>query len=71
MIASKSLDYKINVDIPYFYGGMHAEELIDWISQVESFFEYMEVPQGKRIELMAFNLFFIFGGGGRQEVFAQ
>lgn len=44
MIANKSLDYKINVDIIDFYGGTHVQEFLDWISNVENFYQYMEIP---------------------------
>ena len=52
----RSSDYKINVDITDFYGGMHVEEFLDWILDVESFFQYMKIPQGKRVKLVAFKL---------------
>lgn len=32
--CGKSLDYKINVNIPDFYGGMHVKEIVYWISMV-------------------------------------
>lgn len=41
----KNSEYKINVYIANFYGGMHVEEILDWISDVENFFQYMEIPQ--------------------------
>ncbi len=31
-------DYKINVDIPDFYGGMHVKEFLDWILMMGNFF---------------------------------
>lgn len=32
--CGKSLDYKINVNIPDFYGGMHVKEIVYGISMV-------------------------------------
>lgn len=37
------MDYKINIDISNFFGGMHAEEFLDCISQIDNFSKYMEI----------------------------
>lgn len=39
--------YKINDDLIYFYGRMHIEGFLDWIAQIENFFEHKEIPQEK------------------------
>ena len=54
--CKRNSDYKINVDIPNFYGGMHVEEFLDWILGVENFFQYMEILQDKQVKLVAFKL---------------
>lgn len=33
--CKKSSEYKINVDIIDFYGGMHVKEFLDWISDIK------------------------------------
>lgn len=43
----KSLEYKINVYIIDFYCGMHVEKFLDYISDIENFFQYTEIPQDK------------------------
>lgn len=52
----RNLEYKINVDLPNFYGGSHIEGFMDVISQVENFFRYMEIPQEKWVKLLVFKL---------------
>lgn len=47
----KSLDYKINIDILDFYDGMHVEEILDRISMVDSFVEYIKIPPEKWVKL--------------------
>lgn len=32
-------------DIPMFSGKMDAEEVIDWIEELNNYFEYQEVPE--------------------------
>lgn len=56
MRHQKGSNYKINIDIADFYGGIHVEEFLEWISNVENFFQYMEIFQDKQIKLMAFKL---------------
>ena len=52
----KSSEYKINIDIVDFYGGMHVKEFLDWILDVENFFQYMRIPHGKKVKFVAFKL---------------
>ena len=57
----KRLEYKINVDIADFHGGMHVEEFLDWIFDVESFFfQYIKIPQGKRVKYILNVIFSIY-----------
>lgn len=52
----KSLDYKINIDILDFYDGMHVKEILEWISMVDSFVEYIKIPQRSGLSFVAFKL---------------
>lgn len=52
----KSSNYKINIDIADCYGRMYVGEVLDWIADIEYFFQYLEIPQDKRIKLVSFKL---------------
>lgn len=49
----------MKVDIQYFDGHLGIEEFMDWLSSVETFFEYMNIPEDKRVKLVAYK----FKGG--------
>ncbi|CAN1239192.1 hypothetical protein LINGRAPRIM_LOCUS2286, partial [Linum grandiflorum] len=40
------------VEIPTFDGSFQPEEFIDWLSQVEEFLDFKEVPKGRRVSLV-------------------
>jgi hypothetical protein len=41
------------LDIPEFSGGMQPEEFLDWVTAVEEILEFKEVPDDKRVSLVA------------------
>ena len=40
-------------DIPEFKGCLQLEEFLDWVAAVEEILEFKEVPQDKRVSLVA------------------
>ena len=52
-------EFKLKVDIPTFSGDLDIKGFLDWITEVDCFFEYMEIPEERKIKLVAFR----FKGG--------
>src|SRR5574338_448148 len=46
----------MKMEIPEFKGGMQAEEFLDWVSNVEEIFDFKEVPEHRRVKLVATRL---------------
>ena len=36
-------NFKLKVDIPFFSGNLNTDDCIDWIVEIDKFFDYMEV----------------------------
>ncbi|XP_020270704.1 uncharacterized protein LOC109845858 [Asparagus officinalis] len=45
--------FKMKMDLPSFNGQLHIEEFLDWIVEVERFFEYMEIPEERKTYTLA------------------
>jgi hypothetical protein len=52
--SSRSDD--IRVEIPDFEGKLQPDEFVDWLQTVERVFEYKEVPEEKKVKIIAVKL---------------
>ncbi|XP_038973523.1 uncharacterized protein LOC113461341 [Phoenix dactylifera] len=51
-----SSDFRLKVDLPTFNGNLHIKGFLDWLAEVEKFFDYMEIPDQKKVKLVAYKL---------------
>ena len=49
-------NFRLKVDIPYFSRNLGIEEFLDWIAEIDRFFDYMETLPDKRVKLVACHL---------------
>lgn len=45
-------DYKLKMDIPPFNGTLHIEEFIEWMAEVDRFFDYVNIPEDQKVKLV-------------------
>ncbi|PKU80742.1 hypothetical protein MA16_Dca023439 [Dendrobium catenatum] len=46
----------MKLDIPFFEGKLHIEDYMDWEGAVESFFDYMAIPEETQVKYVACRL---------------
>jgi len=48
--------FRMKMDLPSFNGQLQIEGFLDWLAIVERFFDYMEIPEDKKVKLVAYQL---------------
>jgi hypothetical protein len=48
--------YKVKAEIPSFSGSVDIEEFLNWLYEVETFFEIMDISQDRKVPLVAYKL---------------
>lgn len=54
--GQNSQEFKMKMDLPCFDGRLHIEDFLDWIHNVENFFDYLEIPENRQVKLVAYKL---------------
>ena len=49
-------EYKLKVDISNFSGDLNIVGFLDWLIEVDMFFDYTELPDDKKVKFVAYRL---------------
>jgi len=52
----KPQSFRMKMDLPSFNGQLQIEGFLDWLAIVERFFDYMEIPEDKKVKLVTYRL---------------
>jgi len=55
----ESHKYRMKIDLPSFNGHLQIEDFLDWVMEVERFFDYMSIHEDRKVKLVAYK----FKGG--------
>jgi hypothetical protein len=48
--------FQVKIDLLNFNGHLHVENFLDWILEVENFFDYTQTPKAQQVKLVAYKL---------------
>ncbi|GJS61835.1 transposon ty3-I gag-pol polyprotein [Tanacetum coccineum] len=55
--GAADFDYRQRAkDVPTFYGSMNGEDFLDWMTELDTFFKFYEIPMDNRVNLVAYKL---------------
>lgn len=54
--AFQNNNYRMKMDLPSFNGQLNIEDFLDWLHEVERFFDYMDIEEGRKVKLVAYKL---------------
>ncbi|PWA73103.1 hypothetical protein CTI12_AA263670 [Artemisia annua] len=55
--GATDFDYRQRaIDVPTFHGSMNVEDFLDWMSELDTYFKFYEIPMGNRVNLVAYKL---------------
>ena len=52
-------EYKLKVDIPNFIADLDRKGFLDWLIEVDRFFDYTKLPENRKVKFVAYR----FKGG--------
>lgn len=49
-------NYRMRMDLPSFNGQLNIEDFLDWLNEVKRFFDYMDIEEEKKVQLVTYKL---------------